>query len=66
MVLKKLKPEMTVYDVRPSTGLSVFNGRWSIWSIVIKEIDIEKIVYWRHGVEILLNGTENLYGKNGD
>lgn len=41
MILKKLKPEMVVYDVRKSTGLSVFNSRWSTWSVRIIEIDEE-------------------------
>ena len=42
MVLKKLKPGMTVYDVRKTTGLNRFNSKWSTWDVCIKEIDIEK------------------------
>lgn len=40
MVLKKLKPGMTVWMVKPATGLSIFNGRWETWSINIIEIDV--------------------------
>lgn len=41
MVLKKLKPGMTVYDVRKTTGLAAFNGEWSTWSVHIIEVDAE-------------------------
>lgn len=41
MVLKKLKPGMTVYRVKKSTGLSKFNGKWETWEMNIKEIDEE-------------------------
>lgn len=41
MVLSKLKPGMTVYSVKKSTGLSRFNGKWQVWPVVIKEVDEE-------------------------
>lgn len=41
MVLKKLKPGMTVYRVKKATGLSRFNGKWQTWSMYIKEVDEE-------------------------
>lgn len=41
MVLKKLKPGMTVYRVKKATGLSKFNGKWNIWNMNIKEINEE-------------------------
>lgn len=41
MVLKKLKPGMTVYRVKASTGLSKFNGKWQTWTMQIKEINEE-------------------------
>ena len=41
MVLKKLKQGMTVYDVKPTTGLQIFNGKWNVYPVLIKEIDKE-------------------------
>lgn len=41
MVLKKLSQGMIVYDVRKSTGLHIFNGKWSTYPISIIEIDVE-------------------------
>ncbi len=41
MVIKKLKHNMTVYDVRKTTGLSRFSGNWNTWTVHIKDIDLE-------------------------
>ena len=41
MTLKKLKPGMTVYEVKRATGLYKFNSKWEWWYIDIKEIDEE-------------------------
>lgn len=40
MILKKLKPGMTVYKVKAATGLSTFSGKWQTWSMH-KEINEE-------------------------
>lgn len=42
MILKKLKPGMTVYKIKRATGLSSFNGKWQTWNMYIKEINEEK------------------------
>lgn len=42
MVLNKLKVGMTVYDVRPTTGLNRFNWRWNTYPVHIKEINQEE------------------------
>jgi hypothetical protein len=42
MIIKKLKAGMTVYEVRPSTGLQSFNGKWSTYTVMILEIYEEK------------------------
>lgn len=39
MVLDKLKPGMTVFEVKRTTGLDSFYGKWSIWPVYIKETD---------------------------
>jgi len=41
MVINKLKPGMTVYDIRKSTGLHRFNGKHQSWTIKIIEINFE-------------------------
>jgi len=41
MVIKKLKPDMVVYDVRRATGINTFQGKWSTWNVVVKDIDEE-------------------------
>lgn len=41
MVIKKLKPEMTVYDCRLTKGLQRFNSKWSTYNVYVKEVDIE-------------------------
>jgi len=51
MKLEKLKPGMVIYDVRKRTGLSYFRGggAYDIWSVYVKEIDLEKreaLVSW--------------------
>ena len=51
MVIKKLKPNMIVYDVRPTTGLQRFNGRWSTYPVTIIQIDEEEeriFASWNH------------------
>ena len=59
MVLKKLKPGMTVYRVKKATGLAIYNGKWQTWSMHIKEINEEK-------EEVLANGYggERWYSKH--
>lgn len=39
MVLWKLKPGMTVYEVKRTTGLSSFNGKWRTWTVKIIVVD---------------------------
>lgn len=42
MVIKKLKPGMTVYDVRQSLGKQAYtNGKWMTWTVQIIEVDAE-------------------------
>lgn len=41
MVIKKLKPGMIVYDIRPTRGLDKFNGKWSTYTVKVIEIDEE-------------------------
>lgn len=41
MVLKKLKPGMTVYDVRKMSGLETFHGKWKSYTVSIIEINEE-------------------------
>jgi hypothetical protein len=41
MVIKKLSPGMTVYDVRRSRGNQFYNGKWQTWSVRIIEVDAE-------------------------
>jgi hypothetical protein len=42
MKIEKLKPGMTIYDVRRSTGLQVFNGEYEWWPVYIHEINLDK------------------------
>lgn len=42
MVISKLKPGMTVYDVRKTTGLNRFNSKWEVYPVHIVEVDVEK------------------------
>ena len=58
MILKKLKPGMTVYRVKNTTGLSTFNGKWQTWTMCIKEIDEEKEAVLASGY-----GGEHWYAK---
>lgn len=58
MILKKLKPGMTVYRVKKTTGLSIFNGKWQTWTMCIKEIDEEKEAVLANGY-----GGEHWYAK---
>lgn len=39
MKLYKLKPDMIVYDVKRSTGLHIFNSKWSVWPVKILEVN---------------------------
>ena len=41
MVINKLKAGMTVYDVKKSTGLHSFNGKYQWWTIRVIEVDLE-------------------------
>lgn len=41
MVIGKLKPGMTVYDVRPATGLRRLSDKWIYWFVKIIEVDYE-------------------------
>lgn len=53
MILRKLKPGMTVYRVKKSVGLSKFNGMCEIWEMSIKEIDEEneRVLAYGYGGE---------------
>ena len=42
MTLKKLKPGMTVYEVKRATWPAKVNWIWEWWDIKIKEVDEEK------------------------
>lgn len=42
MVLKRLKPGMTVYQVKRATGYAAISRKWSIWPVYVKEVDEEK------------------------
>lgn len=52
MVIKKLKPGMTVYRVEPAKGLSRLNYKWSTWQVNIIEVDIEneKVLATSNGI----------------
>lgn len=39
MVIGKLKPGMTVYDVRPAKGLQRLSHKWVDWPVKIIEVD---------------------------
>lgn len=39
---EKIKPGMTLWDVRKSTGLSRFHGKYQSWPVYIKEVNEEK------------------------
>jgi hypothetical protein len=41
MILTKLKPGMTVYEVRQATGVQRFNGPHLVYPVIIREIDAE-------------------------
>lgn len=44
MVLKKLSPGMTVYNVKKATGIDAFycKSGWKVWPVYIKEIEMER------------------------
>ena len=52
MKFEKIKPGMTLYDVRPVTGIRVFqDGKWEWWPVLVKEVDAEnRRIYasWNH------------------
>lgn len=39
---EKIEPGMTLWDVRRTSGLQKFNGKWSCWPVYVKEVDSEK------------------------
>jgi len=38
---EKIKPGMTLWDVRKATIYTVRRSKWDIWPVLVKEIDIE-------------------------
>lgn len=53
MVLRKLVPGMVVYDVKRVTGSATLDQKWSVWSVVIKDVDKENelvLASWNYNV----------------
>ena len=62
MVLKKLKPGMTVYKVKKAAGLATFNGKWQC---ALKKQMKKKKRFLQTGMAAS-TGMPNKSGLNGD
>lgn len=52
--IKNIKPGQTLYDVKINTGLASFRSKYSVWTVLVKEVHLDKgyiVASW--------NGNEN-------
>ena len=40
--INKIKPGQTLYDVKRNTGLAAFRSKWSVWPVLVVEVNIEE------------------------
>lgn len=40
--INKIVPGQTLYDVKRNTGIASFNGKWSVWPVIVKEVNVEE------------------------
>lgn len=40
--IKKIQPGQTLYDVKRNTGLAAFRSKWSVWPVLVVEVNLEE------------------------
>ena len=39
--INKITPGQTLYDVKRNTGIQSFNGKYSVWPVLVEEVNVE-------------------------
>ena len=39
--ITKIKPGQTLYDVKANSGIQRWNGKYSVWPVIVEEVNIE-------------------------
>ena len=40
--IKNIKPGQTLYDVKRNTGFAAFQSKYSVWPVLVEEVNVEK------------------------
>lgn len=40
--IKKIEPGQTLYDVKRNKGLDAFRNKYSVWPVLVEEVNIEE------------------------